>query len=86
MLIPPRCFTCGTPIGDKWGYFVDTMIEKKNASKEQKDSQLDIEYIDIKDDGSIKKSIEGEILDELELHKYCCRRMFLGNVQLINYI
>ena len=62
------------------------MIEKKNASKEKKDSQLDIEYIDIKDDGSIKKSIEGEILDELELHKYCCRRMFLGNVQLINYI
>ena len=36
MLIPPRCFTCGNPIGDKWGYFVDTMIEKKNASKEKK--------------------------------------------------
>ncbi len=86
MLIPVRCFTCGNPVGDKWGYFVDTMIEKKNASKEKKDSQMDIQYIDIKDDGSIKKSIEGEILDELEMHKYCCRRMFLGNVQLINYI
>jgi DNA-directed RNA polymerase subunit N (RpoN/RPB10) len=86
MLIPPRCFTCGTPIGDKWGYFVETMNERKSASKEKVDSQIDIQYIDIKDDGSIKKSIEGEILDELELHKYCCRRMFLGNVQLINYI
>ena len=41
--------------------------------------QLDIEYIDIKDLRKYKeKSIEGEILDELELHKYCCRRMFLG--------
>ena len=86
MLIPPRCFTCGTPIGDKWYYFVDTITEKKNASNEKKSSQLDIEYIDIKDDGSIEKSIEGEVLDELELHKYCCRRMFLCNVQLINYI
>jgi DNA-directed RNA polymerase subunit N (RpoN/RPB10) len=86
MLIPPRCFTCGTPIGDKWVCFVDTIIEKKSASKENKTTQLDIEYIDIKEDGSIKKSIEGEVLDELELHKYCCRRMFLGNVQLINYI
>tara|TARA_B110000285_G_C15133571_1_gene625315 strand:- start:2663 stop:2923 length:261 start_codon:yes stop_codon:yes gene_type:complete len=86
MLIPVRCFTCGNPIGDKWEYFVDTLIEKKNASKEQKDSEVDIQYIDIKDDGSITKSIEGETLDELELHKYCCRRMFLGNVQLINYI
>ena len=33
MLIPPRRFTCGTPIGDNQRYFVDTMI-KKNASKE----------------------------------------------------
>ena len=86
MLIPPRCFTCGNPIGDKWTCFVYTIIEKKNSSKEKKQSNLDIEYIDIKDDGSITKSIEGEVLDELELHKYCCRRMFLGNVQLINYI
>ena len=36
MLIPPRCFTCGTPIGDKWGYFVDTMIEKKMLLKKRK--------------------------------------------------
>tara|TARA_B100000214_G_scaffold35846_1_gene22565 strand:+ start:5141 stop:5401 length:261 start_codon:yes stop_codon:yes gene_type:complete len=86
MLIPPRCFTCGTPIGDKWSCFVDTIIEKKNASTEKKNTQLDIEYIDIQEDGSIEKSIEGKVLDELELHKYCCRRMFLGNVQLINYI
>ena len=86
MLIPPRCFTCGNPVGDKWVCFVDTIIERKNASNVKKSSQLDIEYIDIKEDGSIKKSIEGEVLDELELHKYCCRRMFLGNVQLINYI
>ena len=60
MLIPPRCFTCGTPIGDKWSYFVDTITERKNSSKENKTSQLDIEYIDIKDDGSITRSIEGE--------------------------
>jgi DNA-directed RNA polymerase subunit N (RpoN/RPB10) len=86
MLIPVRCFTCGTPVGDKWKFFVKEMNAKKNGSNEKVNSELDIEYIDIKDDGSIKKSVEGEILDELELHKYCCRRMFLGNVQLINYI
>lgn len=86
MLIPVRCFTCGTPVGDKWKFFVKEMNDKKNGSNEKVNSELDIEYIDIKNDGSIKKSIEGEILDELELHKYCCRRMFLGNVQLINYI
>jgi DNA-directed RNA polymerase subunit N (RpoN/RPB10) len=86
MLIPVRCFTCGNPIGDKWEYFVETMVERKKDSKEKVESEVDIQYIDIKDDGSITKSVEGEILDELGLHKYCCRRMFLGNVQLINYI
>ena len=29
---------------------------------------------------------EGKVMDELELHRYCCRRMFLGNVHLITYI
>lgn len=86
MIIPVRCFTCGTVTGDKWTPFVKTLMEKKNKSKENVNSELDIDYIDITEDGSIKKSIEGETLDELRLHKYCCRRMFLGNVHLISYI
>tara|TARA_Y100000768_G_C23950579_1_gene669968 strand:+ start:967 stop:1227 length:261 start_codon:yes stop_codon:yes gene_type:complete len=86
MLIPVRCFTCGEVTGDKWNIFVKRTLEKRNGSKEEVSSELDIEYINIQDDGTIKKSIEGEVLDELGLHKYCCRRMFLGNVHLISYI
>jgi DNA-directed RNA polymerase I, II, and III subunit RPABC5 len=86
MLIPIRCFTCGNVIGDKWNPFVKILMEKKNDSKENIESELDIEYINITEDGSIKKSVEGEVMDELGLHKYCCRRMFLGNVHLISYI
>ena len=33
-----------------------------------------------------KKSVEGVAMDELGLHRYCCCRMFLGNVHLITYI
>ena len=47
---------------------------------------LDIEYIEVGKGDKVKKSIEGKVLDELELHKYCCRRMMLGNVHLISYI
>tara|TARA_Y100001970_G_C14211721_1_gene847326 strand:- start:2058 stop:2318 length:261 start_codon:yes stop_codon:yes gene_type:complete len=86
MLIPVRCFTCGTVTGDKWNYFVETVMKKKNISKVDTGSELDIQYIDIKEDGSIQKSIEAEVLDEMGIHKYCCRRIFLANVQLINYI
>ena len=31
MLIPPRCFTCGTPIGDKWSF------DDENRNKLPKD-------------------------------------------------
>ena len=86
MLIPVRCFTCGAVIGDKWNPFIEGIVEKKEKSTKKVNSELDIQYIQITEDGSIEKSIEGEMLDDLEIHKYCCRRMFLGNVHLISYI
>lgn len=86
MLIPIRCFTCGNVTGDKWTAFVETVVEKKNKSTKNVSSKLDIEYININDDGKIEKSVEGEVLDDFGIHRYCCRRMFLGNVHLISYI
>ena len=82
MIIPVRCFTCNKVISDKWVPFIEKVSEKKNTNtNDVKD--LDIEYIDLKNPN---KSIEGQVMDELELHRYCCRRMFLGNVHLITYI
>ena len=82
MIIPIRCFTCGKVISDKWIPFIEKVNEKKNkTTTDIKD--LDIEYIDLK---KPNKSIEGEVMDELGLNRYCCRRMFLGNVHLITYI
>ena len=86
MIIPPRCFTCGTVIGDKWTHFIPAVQEDKQGSNETVESELDIEYINVTDEGRIKKSIEGKVLDQLNMHKYCCRRMFLGNVHLITHI
>ena len=86
MIIPTRCFTCGTVIGDKWIPFIETVLDEKQKSTEEVDTELDIDYIDVNDEGRIKKSIEGKVLDKLNLHKYCCRRMFLGNVHLITHI
>ena len=86
MIIPPRCFTCGTVIGDKWKPFVKNVLEEKEKSVKNIETTLHIEYIRITDEGRIKKSIEGKVLDDLDLKKYCCRRMFLGNVHLITHI
>ena len=86
MIVPIRCFTCGNVIADKWQPFIKMTLEEKQKSNENVDSELDIEYIDIKNEGRLKKTIEGGVLDKLDMHKYCCRRMFLGNVHLIPYI
>jgi len=86
MLIPPRCFTCGEILADKWDIYIQTVNERKNKNTETfKENELDIQYIDITKK-SIEKSIEGKVLDEMGLHKYCCRLPFLSTVHLITSI
>ena len=86
MLIPPRCFTCGEIIADKWDIYIQTVNERKDKDTETfKENELDIQYIDITKK-SIEKSIEGKVLDEMGLHKYCCRLPFLSTVHLITSI
>ena len=84
MLIPVRCFTCNEVLGDKWIPYVTEVQKRKNSSNETIDDTLDLKYIDVKQKNS-EKSIEGQVLDDLNLHKYCCRRMMLTNVHLISY-
>jgi len=83
MLIPVRCFTCGKTVSDKWIPFIKGVNEKKDRDNNNNVKDLDIEYIDLENPN---KSIEGEVMDELGLHRYCCRRMILGNVHLITNI
>ncbi|MCH8906089.1 MAG: DNA-directed RNA polymerase subunit N [Candidatus Heimdallarchaeota archaeon] len=59
MLIPVRCFSCGTVVGDKYEDY-----KARTAAGES----------------------SKEILDELGLYKYCCRRMLISQVDLIDII
>ena len=88
MLIPVRCYTCGEILSDKWVPYINTVQSEKNQIDKEIDSEtndLELKYIDITNPKP-EKSIEGKILDELGLHKYCCRRMMLGNVHIISYL
>ena len=85
MIIPIRCFTCGNVLADKWIPYITSVQEEKNKSNGKVSDNLDLSYIDVKSP-DIQKSIEAQIIDEMKLHKYCCRRMMLTNVHLISYI
>ena len=60
MLIPIRCFSCGSLIGDKWEeYNRRVNVEKENPEK---------------------------VLNDLGVKNYCCRRMLISHVDLIDEV
>ena len=71
MIIPIRCFSCGNPIAQHWEKYIE---EINKLGKRQN--------IIITND----ISEEGKILDKIGIKRYCCRRMFLGQIDLINRI
>ena len=81
MIIPIRCFTCGQVLADKWNYYQTKVIERRNEDPNYNSKDNLISNTNI---NNIKKSIEGNILDELGLTRLCCRRHMLTHVDLTN--
>ena len=81
MIIPVRCITCGKVIGDKYLYY------KREVEKKRKEMKLpdEMPILDV-NSKTIKKTPEAMVLDELKLNRYCCRRMMLSHVDLIDII
>jgi DNA-directed RNA polymerases I, II, and III subunit RPABC5 len=75
MIIPVRCFTCGKVLADKWNHY-QKEIQKTNTE----DSVLNVNA------KTMQQTKEGKALDSLGLKRYCCRRMMLSHVDLINII
>ena len=81
MIIPVRCITCGKVIADKYLYY-KTEVEKKRKEMKLPDEMPILEV----NSKSIQKTPEGIVLDELQITRYCCRRMMLSHVDLIDII
>ena len=79
MIIPIKCFTCGNVLADKYRYYLAEVTKKKLAKKISVENLNNVVYLtnEIRD-----KSPEGELLDDLQLKKMCCRRHFLTHVDI----
>ena len=82
MIIPIRCYTCGKLLSNKEKTYKDIVNRKKLALK----IDINDESILNINDKDIKKTPEGEALDEIGLTRYCCRKIMMTNVELINEI
>lgn len=81
MIIPVRCFTCGKVLADKYNYYKNTVNEEKLKRGESTDDTI----LNLQSK-EVQKTIEGKVLDELGLKRYCCRRVMLGHIDLIEVI
>jgi DNA-directed RNA polymerase subunit N (RpoN/RPB10) len=76
MIIPVRCFTCGEVLGNKYRYYLREVRKRKSQNNVDVDR---IVYLTI---DNVNKTPEGEVMDELQLVKQCCRRHILTHVDI----
>lgn len=81
MIIPVKCFSCGMVIADKYRFYIEEVRKKKLAKGFNKDS-INFDKVIYLTKEFHEKTPEGEVLDELNMKKMCCRRHFLTHVDI----
>ena len=76
MIIPVKCFTCGMVLADKYRFYTEEVRKRKLAKS------MDVEKVIYLTKEFHDKTPEGEVLDELNMTKMCCRRHFLTHVDI----
>jgi len=81
MIIPVRCYSCGKILANKYDYFQNELNRKKLAMNTTEDPLI----INV-NAADIKKTIAGELMDELGLTRICCRKVLLTSINIIDEI
>ncbi len=76
MIIPIKCFSCGTVIADKYRFYVEEVRKQKLEKK------MDINKVVYLTKEFSTKTPEGNVLDQLGLTNMCCRRHMLTHVNI----
>jgi DNA-directed RNA polymerase subunit N (RpoN/RPB10) len=76
MTIPIKCFTCGKVLADKYRYY-NSEVRKRKMTRD-----LHVDKVIYLTPEHSAKTPEGEVLDELNLTKMCCRRHMLTHVDV----
>ena len=76
MIIPVKCFTCGTVLADKYRYFKEQVLKSKLSRS------MEIDKVIYLTEGHADKTPEAEVLETIGLHKMCCKRHMLTHVDI----
>ena len=85
MIIPMRCVTCGKVIADKWRAYQEMVSESRSKSSPSGGGGGGGGGGGASDDMDDPEAARRrrEAMDALGLQRYCCRRHFMGHVELI---
>ncbi len=81
MIIPVKCVTCGKVLASKYRCFLERVRQKKHQKMESENGAV-LERTVYLSKGNTKKTVEGEVLDDLKLTDPCCRRHMLTHVDI----
>jgi DNA-directed RNA polymerase subunit N (RpoN/RPB10) len=76
MIIPVKCYTCGNILADKYEYYL-----REVRAEKLKEGQ-DVNAVIYLTKEFAEKTIEGRVMDQLQLTKICCRRHLLTHVDI----
>lgn len=76
MIIPIKCFTCGGILADKYLHYQNKVREMKL------NNGIEVGKVVYLTKNNMEKTPEGRILDDLKLHRPCCRRHMLTHVDI----
>jgi DNA-directed RNA polymerase subunit N (RpoN/RPB10) len=76
MIIPLKCFSCGTVLADKYLYYLSEVRRIKISRG------INIDKVIYLTKENIEKTPEGQVLDDLGLKNVCCRRHMLTHVDV----
>lgn len=87
MLIPVRCFTCGKVLADKWDWYeAEVKKMQETPEKAKPTASTTTPAPPPPSDQFFDKTKTAELLDQLGLTRYCCRRHMLGQVDMMGVI
>jgi DNA-directed RNA polymerase I, II, and III subunit RPABC5 len=76
MIIPIKCYTCGNVLADKYEYYLKEVRAEKLREKQ------DVNAVIYLTKDFAEKTVEGRVMDQLQLNNICCRRHFLTHVDI----
>ena len=77
MIIPIKCFTCGTVLADKYEYYCQEVRKQKQIKM-----NVQVDKVVYLTKSNSEKTVNGHVLDSLNLTKMCCRRHMLTHVDI----